>query len=365
MSKRTKTSLKQKVPLPAEGPAAASVEVPVERDRAVSFPIVGIGASAGGLAAIEAFFAAMPPDTQSGMAFVLVQHLAPDHKSILLDLVKRYTRMQVYKVEDGMEVQPNCIYIIPPNRDMAFLDGKLHLLEPAAPRGCDCRLIFSFVPWRRTRTSGRSVSCSRALAPTALWVSKRSRRRRDGHGAGPRVGRVRRHAAQRHRHRSGGLCSAAGQNAGATDRLRRSTPLVGHHGRPSPPAPKAGDALQKVSSSCCAPRPATTFLTTSKTPSTAGSSGAWPSHQIDHLDDYVRYLQENSLEVETLFRELLIGVTNFFRDPEALEALKEHVIPRLLAGKPPGRPVRVWVPGCSTGEEAYSLAIVLKEMPTI
>ncbi len=83
------------------------------------FPVVGIGASAGGLAAFEAFFSGMPADIDPGMAFVLVQHLAPDHKSILTDLIRRYTRMQVFEVEDGMTVQQNCAYIIPPNRDMA------------------------------------------------------------------------------------------------------------------------------------------------------------------------------------------------------------------------------------------------------
>jgi two-component system CheB/CheR fusion protein len=98
------------------------------------FPIVGIGASAGGLTAFEAFFTAMPAATESGLAFVLVQHLAPDHKSILANLVERYTRMQVFEVEDGMAVKPNCAYIIPPNRDMALLNGALQLLEPGAPR---------------------------------------------------------------------------------------------------------------------------------------------------------------------------------------------------------------------------------------
>ncbi len=96
------------------------------------------------MAAIEAFFAAMPLDTESGMAFVVVQHLDPDHKSILIDLVKQYTKMQVFKVEDGMAVQPNCAYIIPPNRDMAFLNGKLHLLEPSAPRGLRLPIDFFF-----------------------------------------------------------------------------------------------------------------------------------------------------------------------------------------------------------------------------
>ena len=111
---------------------------------AQGFPIVGIGASAGGLAAFEAFFCALPSQTESGMAFVLVQHLAPDHKSILSDLVKRYTRMEVFEVEDGMKVRRNSAYIIPPNRDMAFLNGTLHLSTPDAPRGQRLPIDFFF-----------------------------------------------------------------------------------------------------------------------------------------------------------------------------------------------------------------------------
>ena len=97
-------------------------------DLRKEFPIVGIGASAGGLAAIEAFFSGMPTDSDPGLAIVLVQHLAPDHDSILTNLVQRCTRMQVFEVQDGMPVQVNCVYVIPPNRDMAFLSGALHLL---------------------------------------------------------------------------------------------------------------------------------------------------------------------------------------------------------------------------------------------
>ncbi len=108
------------------------------------FPLVGIGASAGGLAAFEAFFSGMPADVDPGMAFVLVQHLAPDHKSILTDLVQRYTRMQVSEVEDGMVVEPNCAYIIPPGREMALLNGSLQLLQPVAPRGQRMPIDFFF-----------------------------------------------------------------------------------------------------------------------------------------------------------------------------------------------------------------------------
>ena len=145
--KREPTSRENVKPgIPAAPPVDA--ESAAEADLGVhpkaGFPIVGIGASAGGLAAFEAFFSGMPAETDPGMAFVLVQHLAPDHKSILSDLVKRYTRMQVFEVEDGMAVRPNCAYIIPPNRDMAFLDGTLQLLEPAAPRGHRLPIDFFF-----------------------------------------------------------------------------------------------------------------------------------------------------------------------------------------------------------------------------
>src|SRR3990167_2834964 len=108
---------------PRSNVAPPSPVASAENAAHASFPIVGIGASAGGLAAFEAFFSGMPANTDPGMAFVLVQHLAPDHKSLLAELIQRYTRMQVFEVEDGMAVRPNCAYIIPPNRDMALLNG--------------------------------------------------------------------------------------------------------------------------------------------------------------------------------------------------------------------------------------------------
>ena len=111
---------------------------------AAGFPIVGIGASAGGLAAFEAFFSSLPTDSDPGMAFVLVQHLAPDHKSILTDLIQRHTRMQVFEVEDGMTVQANCAYLIPPGRDMALLNGRLKLFTPFAARGRRLPIDFFF-----------------------------------------------------------------------------------------------------------------------------------------------------------------------------------------------------------------------------
>lgn len=118
---------------PADVPQSNTGVAEMQTPQTDSFPIVGIGASAGGLAAFEAFFSGMPADTDPGMAFVLVQHLAPDHESLLTELVRRYTRMQVFEVEDGMIVHRNCAYIIPPNHDMALINGTLQLLEPFDP----------------------------------------------------------------------------------------------------------------------------------------------------------------------------------------------------------------------------------------
>ena len=121
-----------------------TIVTPEIRVHGTSFPVVGIGASAGGLAAFEAFFSGLPSEADPDMAFVLVQHLAPDHKSLLSELIRRCTSMRVFEVEDGMVIEPNCIYIITPNHDMAFLDGTLHLLEPAAPRGQRLPIDFFF-----------------------------------------------------------------------------------------------------------------------------------------------------------------------------------------------------------------------------
>ena len=115
-----------------------------ERGNQINFPIVGIGAPAGGISAFGAFFSAMPAGASPNMAFVIVQHLAPDHKSILTEIIQRYTKMKVYEVHDGMEVEPNCTYIIPPNHDMAFINGKLQLLEPPSARGLRLPIDFFF-----------------------------------------------------------------------------------------------------------------------------------------------------------------------------------------------------------------------------
>jgi two-component system CheB/CheR fusion protein len=325
-----------------------------------SFPIVGIGASAGGLAAFEAFFSGMPADTNPGMAFVLVQHLAPDHKSILTELISRYTHMQVFEVKDGMAVKPNCAYIIPPNRNMAFLNGTLHLTEPSAPHGHRLPIDFFFQSLAQDQ---RERAICIVLSGTGS----------DGtQGARAIKG-------------EGGMVMTQNPDSTEYDGMSRSviaTGLVDYELLPaempaqliayvaqafgnlpraaSVPVPKTESALKKI---FILLRTQTGHDFSQYKPSTIHRriERRMSVHRIETMDAYVKYVQQTPTEVEALFRDLLIGVTNFFRDPEAFKALDEQAIPKLFAGKPTGATIRVWSPGCSTGEEAYSIAILLQE----
>jgi two-component system, chemotaxis family, CheB/CheR fusion protein len=325
---------------------------------APAFPVVGIGASAGGLAAFEAFFSAMPADRDVGAAFVLVQHLPPDHKSLLTELVGRYTRMRVLEVTDGMTVEPDCAYIIPPNHDMAFMGGVLHLLEPTSPRGLRLPIDFFF---RSLAQDQRERAIGVVLSGTGSDGTLGARAIK---GEGGMV------MAQ-----SPGSTEYDGMpksviEAGLADYVLEPSAMpaqlvayLGHAlGRVSLPARSAAgeDALQRL---FVLLRAQTGHDFSDYKPSTVARriERRMAVHQIERLDDYVRFLQHDPPEVEALFRDLLIGVTSFFRDPDAFTALAENAIPRLFAGKRPGDTVRVWVAGCSTGEEAYSIAILLVE----
>jgi two-component system, chemotaxis family, CheB/CheR fusion protein len=324
------------------------------------FPIVGIGASAGGLAAFEAFFSGIPAGANPGMAFVLVQHLAPDHTSILTDLIRHYTSMQVFEVEDGMQVQPDCVYIIPPNRDMAFINGTLQLLEPAAPRGQRLPIDFFF----------RSLANDQHERAIGVVLS--------GTGSDGTVG-IRAIKGE------GGLVVVQKPESTEYDGMPRSaiaTGLVDFELTPAEMPAKimayATQAFGKAYRRIAAPEslPETAMrkifvLLRAQTghdfshykPSTINRriERRMAVYQIELVDGYVKYLQQNPAEVTELFRDLLIGVTNFFRDPEAFRTLEEKVIPKIFNNKREESAVRVWSSGCSTGEEAYSLAMLLAE----
>lgn len=334
---------------PDDAAGVETQEIPGKREEleemaestAAGFPIVGIGASAGGLAAFEAFFSGMPADVDPGMAFVLVQHLAPDHESILTDLIRRFTRMQVYEVEDGVAVQPNCAYIIPPNRDMAFLNGTLQLMEPSAPRGLRLPIDFFF----------RSLAQDQRERAICIVLS--------GSGSDGTLG-VRAIKGE------GGMVMA--QNPGSTefDAMPRSAIATGFVDFVLPPAEMPAQLMAYVAHAFRRPR-RQTAVPASKAESALkktfillrDQSGhdfsqykpntihrrierRMAMHQIETLDEYVKYLQKTPPEVEALFRDLLIGVTSFFRDPQAFKALEDRVIPKIFAGKPTGAVVRVW-----------------------
>ncbi len=324
------------------------------------FPVVGLGASAGGLPAFEAFFSGMPAGAKPGMAFVLVQHLAPDHKSILAELVRRATTLEVFEVEDGMPVRPNCAYIIPPGRDMALLDGHLHLLEPSAPRGQRLPVDFFF----------RSLAQDQGDRAIGIVLS--------GTGSDGAQG-VRAIKGE------GGMVMA--QRPDTTDfagmpQSAIATQMVDFQLAPAempaqllayvahafgklarPTAAGAAGEENVLKSVCVLLRAKTGHDFSQYKPSTINRrvDRRMAVHQIDTLPNYLAYLQQTPSEVDALFHDLLIGVTSFFRDEEAFKALADVAVPRLLADRGRGEAIRVWVAGCSTGEEAYSIAMLLTE----
>lgn len=339
----------------AEEAADSSVEVEADVE---SFPIVGIGASAGGLAAFQAFFGGLPNEVGVGIAVVLVQHLAPDHKSILADLIRSYTQMKVLEVTDGVQVRPNCVYIIQPNCDLALINGRLQVLEPDARRGHRLPIDFFF----------RSLAQDQRKRSIGILLS--------GSGSDGTLG-VRAIKGE------GGMVMVQSPDSTEYDAMPRSAIATGmvdfefladkmgvklgeyvasDLGK-LPPAvspPKLSSALRKL---FVLVREQTGHDFSQYKLSTVRRrvERRMAVHQLKSIDDYVKYVQHTPVETVALFQDMLIGVTSFFRDPEAFHSMEEHVIPSLFASRPLGGAIRVWVPGCSTGEEAYSIAILLSE----
>jgi two-component system, chemotaxis family, CheB/CheR fusion protein len=334
------------------------IEQPAE-EQSAGFPIVGIGASAGGLSAFESFFSAMPEE-DPGMAYVLVQHLARDHKSILSELIQRYTRMQVFEVQDGMVIEPNCAYIIPPNRDMALVNGALQLLEPTSARGIRLPIDFFF----------RSLAQDQHDRAICIVLS--------GAGSDGALG-VRAVKGE------GGMVMAQTPESSEYDGMPRSAIATGmvdfvlppdempakllayvahafgaYHLPVSSEAIQQPDGLEKIFL-LLRSQTGHDFSQYKRSTIVRRVERRMAVHLIDGLEDYLRYMQLTRGEADALFRELLIGVTSFFRDAEIFDEVQKQVIPQLFAGKAPGSVIRVWVPGCSTGEEAYSIAMLLQE----
>jgi len=343
---------------PAADPGAAAARKP--RAPADGAPlIVAVGASAGGLEALERFFAHVP--VASGAAFVVIQHLDPTHRGMLPELLQRATPMAVVQAGDRMKVKPDSVYVIPPNKDLSILQGRLHLLEPVAPRGLRLPIDSFF----------RALAGDRRGRAVGVILS--------GMGADGTLG-------LRAIKENAGLAAVQSPDSAKFDAMPRSAIDDGLADIIAPPQDLPGQIFARLKQG---PRDAQAIpgpILPLKSQSAleqilillrerAGNDFSLYKkntlyrrierrmglHQIDAIAQYARYLRENPQELDLLFKELLIGVTQFFRDPLAWDVLKAQAMPALLAGHPAGKPLRAWVPACSTGEEAYSLAIVFKE----
>lgn len=277
------------------------------------------------------------------MAFVLVQHLAPDHKSLLSQLIGRYTRMQVLEVQDAMVVQANCVYIIAPNYDMSLRQGVLHLLEPAAPRGQRLPIDYFF----------QSLAQDQAELAIGIVLS--------GSGSdGARGVRAIKNA--------GGMVMAQNPTSCEFDGMPRSaiaTGLVDYQLEPAQmPAQllayvahafgklamaQTEGALHKIFALL---RAQTGHDFSQYKPSTICRriERRMAVHQVGDLETYVQYLQKTPSEIDALFGDLLIGVTHFFRDAEAFAALKAHITPPSCL--PANRPTRPTSTACGSGRLA-------------
>ncbi len=322
------------------------------------FPVVGLGASAGGLKAFERFFSRA--SSRPNMAFILIPHLQPDHISHLPDLIRKFTGMKVVQAEDAMAVIPNQVYVIPPNQNMDFLNNRIHLSEQPAipgPRAPINYFFHSLAEGAGERAVAIVLSGMGSDGSAALDSIKSHLGLVIAQDPASAVYRSMPESAIRT-----GLVDfilvPEDMPAKLLDyrRSAKTTILL----RPRDKTAGDEDTLEKVflilrsqtGHDFSAYKPTTVFRRLER---------RMNIHQIGSLTDYAAFLKQSPREVRSLFKELTIGVTSFFRDGETFEILKSRVLPRYLEAREDADIFRAWVPGCSTGEEAYSLAITLSE----
>ena len=324
-----------------------------------TFPIVGIGASAGGLAAFEAFFSGLSLEPIS-CALVLIQHLSPDFKSSLVEIIGNYTPMNVFEITDGMVVEPNCVYIIPPGHDISLLEGALHLINRTKRKGLHLPINFFFNALAKDQHQnaiGIVLSGTGSDGTKGILSIKEN----------------------------GGMVMAQSMASSQSDGMPSSAIGTGLVDYTLPPEEMGTALMNYITFTWGTLLPKALFYDTQSDEAVLEKIFILIREQtvhdfsqykpntihrriarrmdvigIESLEKYVVYLQKTPDEIEALFRDVLIGVTHFFRDKNAFEAL-EKIIPELLMDKSMKNPFRAWSCGCSSGEEAYSLAILLAE----
>jgi two-component system, chemotaxis family, CheB/CheR fusion protein len=322
------------------------------------FPVVGIGASAGGLDAFKKLIKAIPED--SGMAFVLVQHLDPKHESMLPELLQKVTNIPVLEISDDIKVQPNHIYIIPSNKMMIANDGVLQLSPRTAKkneRNLPVDLFFTSLA-----EVHQSHSIGVVLSGTASDGTKGLKAIKD-HG-GITLAQSEESAAY------DGMPHSAIQ-AGVVDfilppeqipqKLLEIAKIANGHGGESENIPKPAADVFKQILLLLRIRKGTDFTYYKQPTLLRRIFRRMALNKNEEPADYLKFLREHKEEQDVLYQDLLIPVTSFFRDPKSFDHLCETVFPSLIKSKVPGAPIRVWVAGCSTGQEVYSIAICLTE----
>ena len=345
-------------PTQAVGSAIAAGEDEM-RPNANVFPIVGIGASAGGLEAFTELLAALPPNT--GMAFVLIQHLDPDHPSLLTTLLARTTVMPVEEVQDGVRIQPNHVYVIPPKTSLTLVDGSLRLAPRSgrAPHLPIDHFFFSLAEEQQRLAIGV------ILSGTASDGAEGIRAIKDRCG----ITFAQDEASAQFR----GMPQTA-RATGAVDytrspaeiakelvRISQHRYLVGSgDGQAAEVLPEGQVEIQKIYQ-LVERVTHVDFALYKQTTVRRRIGRRMIVRRCETVDDYLALLRQNVDEVQELYKDILICVTSFFRDPAAFQGLTPH-LERMVTDAVEGEPIRVWVAGCATGEEVYSLAICLREL---
>lgn len=339
--------------MPTTSTESIAAPTPTRKTR-----IVGIGASAGGLNALEAFLGATPPD--SGLAYVVVQHLAPTHKTILSTLLQRVTPMPVHEASEAMPIEPDQVYVISPDSELTIVEGRLHVGHSPEPRGM--RLPIDVLFGSLAKDQG-----DRAIGVVLSGMGS------DGsHGL---------HTIKLH----GGLTLAQQPESAQFDSMPKNAIASGHVDIVAAPAemparilqvvkPQMAESVASSESSQVQSTPLDTILALLRDHNKHDLSLYKSStllrridrrvavHGLDSMAAYADFLTRNPQELDILFAEMLIGVTSFFRDPALWTELKDKVLPELIARRGDEAQLRAWVVGCSTGEEAYSLAMVFQEV---
>jgi two-component system CheB/CheR fusion protein len=315
-----------------------------------------VGASAGGFEAFRELLQALPSDT--GLALVLVQHLDPGHESLLAKLLSKATAMPVAEVEEGMTVEPNHVYVIPPNKTMGIRNGTLHLMargEPAAKHLPIDYFLGSLAADRGNRAIGVILSGTASDGTMGLKAIKTE----GGITFAQDIKSAKYDGMPRSAIAAGCVDFVLPPGAIASELARIGRhPYLGMD--PPVQAEEGGDELQRI------------FIVVQRATGVNFAYYKYSTikrriarrmllHKLESLGQYLQFLHDTPAEPAALCEDILIHVTGFFREPEAFQALAERFFPKIIENKMASEPIRVWVPGCSTGEEAYSIAMVLVE----